>query len=113
MSALPLSKRDVPMTGGTTWCRYDGHFIPGYCSGTNLYPGKEGAQNACGQRSDCKGVTWEPYNKGSSKYTLRKGHGVRRSPAGNTSPMHPHSMSFTELQNSTCLSSGEVSWVKC
>jgi len=64
------------------WRSVGGKYLSGYSSGQYRYSSLGQAQDACKQRNDCGGITYEPY---SVKYTLRRGSTLKDSPSGEIS----------------------------
>merc|ERR1719326_1652329 len=60
------------------WGEHSGKYLSGYSGGVHKYSKLEQAQSECLKRTDCGGITYEPY---SSMYTLRKGGELKNSPS--------------------------------
>ena len=74
------------------WTSHNGKYLSGYTSSPYTFSTITSAQQACAKKSDCGGITYEPYNK---RYTTRKGTTLKSSPSDETSWLYTGIHVFT------------------
>ena len=89
----------------SAWTEHQNKYLSGYTSSTSIYPSLSAAQQACSQKTDCGGVTYEPNNK---RYTTRKGIKLLNSLSGETSWLK---LSVSSTNKNSDVLTKEYDWI--
>ena len=89
----------------SAWTEHPNKYLSGYTSSTFIYPSLLAAQQACSQKTDCGGVTYEPYKK---RFTTRKGIKLFNSQSGETSWVK---LNISSSMNKSDVLTKEYDWI--